>query len=167
MRLFTALACCALGSACASDGSKGDAPPAAPGSASASAPASESAPAPASASGMPVFDTALIGSIWLAEDIGGTGVVDNLQSKLQFVSPTQVAGHAGCNSFSGTAVLTTAKLSIGPLASTRKMCPPAVMDQENRFLRTLETVHSARVENDLLYLRDGGGQTVVRLSRTQ
>jgi heat shock protein HslJ/uncharacterized membrane protein len=101
---------------------------------------------------MPVFDTALIGSIWLAEDIGGTGVVDNLQSKLQFVSPTQVAGHAGCNSFSGTAVLTTAKLSIGPLASTRKMCPPAVMDQENRFLRTLETVHSARVENDLLYL---------------
>jgi heat shock protein HslJ len=162
MRLVTALACCALVSACASNDSKDAAPPSAP----TSAPA-PSTPAAAPASSTPVFDTALIGSIWLAEDIGGTGVVDDLQSKLQFVSPTQVAGHAGCNSFSGAAVLTTAKLSIGPLASTRKMCPPAVMDQENRFLRTLESVHSARVENDLLYLQDGGGQTVVRLSRTQ
>jgi len=153
MRLVTALACCVLVSACANSGSKDATPP--------------STPTTAPAAATPVFDTALIGSIWLAEDIGGTGVVDNLQSKLQFVSPTQVAGHAGCNSFSGAAVLTTNKLSIGPLASTRKMCPPAVMDQENRFLRTLEGVQSARIENDLLYLQDAGGQTVVRLSRTQ
>ena len=60
----------------------------------------------------------------------------------------------------------TGQLSMGPLASTRKMCPPAVMDQENRFLRTLETVRSARVEHDLLYLQDANGQTVLRLSRT-
>jgi heat shock protein HslJ len=54
---------------------------------------------------------------------------------------------------------------MGPLASTRKMCPPAVMDQENRFLRALETVRSARVEHDLLYLQGANGQTVLRLSR--
>jgi heat shock protein HslJ len=47
------------------------------------------------------------------------------------------------------------------------MCSPAIMDQENRFLRALATVRSARVENDLLYLQDASAQTVVRLSRTQ
>jgi heat shock protein HslJ len=109
----------------------------------------------------------LLGSLWVAEDIGGTGVIDNLQSRLQFVSASQVAGHGGCNSFAGAAVLSADQLSMGPLASTRKMCPPAVMDQENRFLRTLETVRSARVENELLYLQDAGGHTVVRLSRRQ
>jgi heat shock protein HslJ len=154
MRIVSALACCcALISACANNSPQQTAPPA----------ASETAPTVST----PVFDTALIGSIWLAEDIGGAGVIDNLQSRLQFVSPEQVAGHAGCNSFSGAAVLTPAKLSIGPLASTRKMCSPAVMDQENRFLRTLESVRSASIENDLLYLRDASGQSVVRLSRTQ
>jgi heat shock protein HslJ len=151
MRHRIALASCALLTAC-----------------SAPAPFEPSTTAPASAPAAhdPAFDPALIGSIWLVEDIGGAGVIDNLQSKLQFVSASQVAEHGGCNSFNGAAVLSAEQLSMGPLASTRKMCPPAVMDQENRFLRTLETVRSARVEHDLLYLQDANGQTVLRLSRT-
>ena len=88
-----------------------------------------------------------------------------LASCALLVSASQVAGHGGCNSFNGAAVLSAGQLSMGPLASTRKMCPPAVMDQENRFLRALETVRSARVEHDLLHLQDANGQTILRLSR--
>lgn len=152
MRHLIAPACCVLIAACSATGS-GE-----PSATTSTTPAAADAPA---------FDAALIGSIWLAEEIGGAGVIDNLQSRLQFVSGSQVAGHGGCNSFTGAAVLTADKLAMGPLASTRMMCPPAVMDQESRFLRTLETVRSARVDHDLLYLKDASGQTVLRLSRTQ
>ena len=153
MRHLVALACCTLLAACSA-------------TRSGEQPATAAPPAPAVA-GTPAFDASLLGSLWVAEDIGGAGVIDNLQSKLQFVSASQVAGHGGCNSFTGAAVLTAGQLSMGPLASTRKMCPPAVMGQEGRFLRTLETVRSARVEHDPLYLQDANGQTVLRLSRTQ
>ena len=149
MRQLIALASCALLAACAAPA------PFEPSTAPPSAPTARE----------PAFDPALIGSIWLVEDIGGAGVIDNLQSKLQFVSASQVAGHGGCNSFNGAAVLSAGQLSMGPLASTRKMCPPAVMDQENRFLRALETERSARVEHDLLHLHDANGQTILRLSR--
>jgi heat shock protein HslJ len=114
----------------------------------------------------PAFDaTTLLGSLWLAEDIGGAGVIDNAQSKLQFVSATQVAGSGACNSFTGAATVTATALTLGPLASTRKMCAPAVMDQESRFLRALEAVKSARMDGDLLLLMDAAGSPLARLSR--
>ena len=81
MRHLIALACCTLLAACSAT-SSGEQPAMAP-------------PAPAAA-GTPAFDASLLGSIWVAEDIGGAGVIDNLQSKLQFVSASQVAGHGGC-----------------------------------------------------------------------
>ena len=114
----------------------------------------------------PVFDpTTLVGSTWLAEDIGGSGVIDDAQSKLQFVSSTQVAGHGACNAFTGAATVTATGLTLGPLASTRKMCAPAVMDQESRFLRALEAVKSARMDGNRLLLMDATGSPLALLSR--
>jgi heat shock protein HslJ len=109
--------------------------------------------------------TSLVGSLWLAEDIGGGGVIDNLQTKLQFVATDRVAGHAGCNSFNGAATLSGAALSFGPFATTRMMCAPAVMDQEGKFIRALESARTARLENDLLILMDESGTPVLRFSR--
>jgi heat shock protein HslJ len=131
----------------------------------AAAPPSGAEPA---ATAPPAFEaTTLVGSVWLAEDIGGAGVIDNAQSKLQFVSATQVAGSGACNSFTGAATVTATALTLGPLASTRKMCAPAVMDQESRFLRALEAVKSARMDGDLLLLMDAAGSPLARLSRQQ
>jgi heat shock protein HslJ len=63
----------------------------------------------------------------------------------------RLAGQAGCNGFTGSyaidgdrfqpvAVASTAagSLAVGPLASTRKACAPAVMADEQRFLALLE-----------------------------
>jgi len=111
--------------------------------------------------------TSLVGSIWLAEDVGGGGVIDNLQTKLQFVATDRVAGHGGCNSFNGAATLSGAALSFGPFATTRMMCAPAVMDQEGKFIRALESARTARLENSLLILMDEGGTPIMRFSRMQ
>jgi heat shock protein HslJ len=111
--------------------------------------------------------TTLVGSTWLAEDIGGKGVMDDLQSRLQFLATDRVAGQAGCNQFDGAATLTGASVSFGPLATTRKMWPPAVMDQERRFIKALESARGARLEDKLLFLLDADGSPILRLSRLE
>ena len=108
----------------------------------------------------------LAGTTWVAEDIDQQGVIDNLQSRLQIVSTAEVAGHGGCNSYHGPAELASAtSLRFGLFATTRMMCAPAVMDQERKFLDALSRAHSARTENELLFLLDESGVAILRFSR--
>jgi putative lipoprotein len=116
----------------------------------------------------PAFDTStLAGSTWVAEDIDQRGVIDYLQSRLQFVSTDRVAGFGGCNAFNGSAELSANRLRLEPLAATKKLCPPAIMDQEERFLKALGSVRSARMQNGLLYLQDEAGKDILRLWRVE
>jgi heat shock protein HslJ len=109
----------------------------------------------------------LVGSTWVVEDIDGRGVIDRLQSRLQISSLSQLTGLAGCNSFHGPATLSAATgLRLGPFGTTRRMCAPAVMDQEQKFLDALSRVRAARTANGLLYLQDTNGATILRLARS-
>jgi heat shock protein HslJ len=49
-------------------------------------------------------------------------------------------GNAGCNHWFAPYTLKGDRLSFGKIGSTRKLCSPAVMEQETRFLRALEKV---------------------------
>lgn len=103
---------------------------------------------------------------WLAEDIRGRGVIDNLQSVLEITADGVVTGSGGCNRIRGQATISGASLTFGAMAGTRMACPPAVMDQESKFLSALEAVRSFRVDSQQrkLFLLDAAGQTVMRLS---
>ena len=108
----------------------------------------------------------LVGSRWLAEDIGGVGVVDRAQSRLEVLAQGRIAGNSGCNSFTGAGVLSNGAVKVGALAATRKACPPAIMDQEQRFLAALGK--AARFETTAsggLILRDSSGAALVRFTR--
>lgn len=109
----------------------------------------------------------LIGSSWLAEDIGKKGVIDNARTFVRFLSAEKVAGSGGVNRFSGTCTIIGEKLKFGALAVTRMAGPPAVMNQENAFLTALAAITSYRLdENDILHLLDKDGKELVRLSRS-
>lgn len=103
---------------------------------------------------------------WLAEDIRGGGVIDNLQSVLEISADGSVSGSGGCNRLHGQATISGTSLAFGAIASTRMACPPAVMDQESKFLSALEMVRSFRIDpqQHKLFLLDAAGQTVLRLS---
>lgn len=78
----------------------------------------------------------------------------------------RLSGQAGCNGYTGSytvegdrfqpvAVASTAAgtLAVGPLASTRKACAPAVMAGEQRFLALLERANGVAMgEGDVLLL---------------
>ena len=108
----------------------------------------------------------LVGSRWLAEDIGGARVNERVQSRLEVLAEGRIAGHSGCNSFTGAGVLSNGAVRVGALATTRKACPPAIMDQEQRFLTALgKAVRYETTSSGGLILRDSGGAALLRFAR--
>lgn len=108
----------------------------------------------------------LSGTAWLVEDIGGSGVVDGVRSTLGFRADGDggVYGSAGCNRYNGSVTLEAGRLSVGPLASTRRMCPPAVMVQEQRFFEALAQTASFERRGAFLMALDAGGADLIRLT---
>lgn len=108
-----------------------------------------------------------LGGSWLAEDIEGGGVIDNLQTTLTIGTDGQVSGSTGCNRFSGKAEVEGRKLQIGALGVTSRMCVDAAMAQEQKFLAALAKVRGFQIdtEKDLLFLQDEAGSPVMRLIR--
>jgi heat shock protein HslJ len=106
----------------------------------------------------------LEGTAWLAEDIDGGGVVDRVRSTLVFDAGQRVAGRAACNRYFGTYQQSGDVVEVKPGGTTRMACPPAVMDQEDRFLAALGAVRKARREGDKLMLLDGDGRVRMRLA---
>lgn len=105
------------------------------------------------------------GTAWLAEDIDGRGVIDTLQSSVAFSTDGQASGNAGCNRFFGAATIDGDRVRFGALATTRRMCPEAIMNQESRFLAALAAVRRFEMRQGLLFLFDEAGAPRLRLSR--
>ena len=105
----------------------------------------------------------LIGS-WLAEDIGGGGVIDDLQTTLEIRDDGTYGGMAGCNNFTGMFSLSEGTISFGSAAATRKICAPAIMDQEQKFLDALGDELGWKIEGGKLTLTRSNGNPVMRLA---
>jgi putative lipoprotein len=80
----------------------------------------------------------LVGSAWRLEDLAGTGTLDGIEATIEFPELGRVAGLASCNRFFGNFETSGASLTIARLGATKKLCPPALMDQEMKYLRALE-----------------------------
>jgi putative lipoprotein len=90
-----------------------------------------------------VISGSLAGGPWRVEDVNGGGVIDDARLDMTFdVTELKVNGHSGCNSFMGPFVETGHVVQIGPLATTRKMCAPALMDLEGKLLAALQAATS-------------------------
>jgi heat shock protein HslJ len=91
-------------------------------------------------------------------------VLADTQLTIAFATDGRVSGSAGCNSFMGTYTASGASLKLGPAATTRKLCAqPGVMEQEQQFLKALETAATFRQEGEWAELRTGDGALAVSL----
>jgi len=105
-----------------------------------------------------------LGGSWLAEDIGGNGVIDDLQTTLEIKPDGSYGGNGGCNTYRGKLKVQNGSIAFAPAAATRKMCAPAVMDQEQKFFDALGTVTSWKLENGILHLTGKEGAPAIRLA---
>lgn len=101
---------------------------------------------------------------WVVEDINAAGIIDRSRVSLNFGSDGRVNGRASCNNFMGEYRLTGEGLTIEAPATTRKICAPALMEQEQRVLHNLQTLHSFDFdETGALVLRSLDGSLKARL----
>ena len=104
------------------------------------------------------------GTAWRAAEIGGRAVADPVQSTLVFEDGDRVRGNTGCNSFQGSITRRGPFLSFGPLATTRRACPEAIMDQEQRFMAALDATRLFERSGPLLLLLGEDGVPLIRLT---
>lgn len=77
---------------------------------------------------------------YVLEWIGERPLMDYSHLTLTLAADGRAYGNAGCNHWFAPYTLDSDKLSFGAVGSTRKLCAPAVMEQEKRFLQALTTV---------------------------
>jgi len=77
----------------------------------------------------------------------------------------QVAGSAGCNSYTASYTVDGDSLSIGQAAATMMFCeqPTGAMDQEAAFLSAMQSASSFKLEEEQLHILNDKGQVVVDL----
>jgi putative lipoprotein len=109
----------------------------------------------------------LDGTAWKATEIGGGAVHEAIASTLRIGEEGSMSGSAGCNRFFGTLSLEGDRVSVGPLGSTRMMCAPPVMEQEQRFFQALEGAGRLERRGDELIFFGEGDAATLRLARTE
>lgn len=81
----------------------------------------------------------IAGPEWKLEDLLGGGIIDRSNVTLTLGPDGQASGTGGCNRFFGSWSVKGSALSLGKMGSTMMACDPALMNQEGKFLQSLET----------------------------
>lgn len=74
------------------------------------------------------------------EWIGERPLIDRSHLTVTFAADGRAHGHAGCNHWFAGYTLKDDTVRFEPPGSTRKMCAPSLMEQEQRFLAALTEV---------------------------
>jgi len=107
----------------------------------------------------------LKGTAWQLEDLGGRGVIDNSMVTLEFPEAGRVAGRGGCNRYFGSVELDGESIKFGQMGATRMACAEALMDQEGRYLKALESAQRYTLSGDELLLHGPGLDKPLRFTR--
>ena len=108
-------------------------------------------------------DVSLTNTYWRLVELNGGAVSPGEGRELHMIlrGEDQVGGYAGCNQFTGSMTVTGDGLSVGPIASTRRMCQ-GVMEQEDAFLQALESAHRYSISGEDLAIEDANGEVTMR-----
>jgi len=109
----------------------------------------------------------LAGSEWRLEDLSGSRVLDDVQATLAFPEPGKVGGNGSCNRFFGAAEINGPAIKLGPLASTRMACAEEVMNQETKYLATLQSAEHFEWKNPYLVVYCKGFEKPLRFKRME
>ncbi len=69
----------------------------------------------------------------------------------------RLSGSGGCNRYFASYTLTGGRLTIGSMGSTRMMCGPDRMAQEDRFFQALQAAERYELRGDELLIAYAGG----------
>lgn len=102
---------------------------------------------------------------WVLEEIDGRAVIDRVQSTLRFQGNDRIAGWGGCNRYFATVRSGFNFFEVGPIGSTRRICPLVVMDQEERFFAALQKARSIRMQGANLVIDSEATEKPLKFGR--
>lgn len=73
----------------------------------------------------------------------------------------EISGDSGCNRFNGSYTIEGDRISMGPLMSTRRLCPEPLMDQEQLFLAALQSAVRWQIDGNTLDMHQEGGSRAI------
>ncbi|WP_369688980.1 META domain-containing protein [Streptomyces sp. Wb2n-11] len=115
----------------------------------------------------------LLGTEWRVESLRDGDTATSLpgdaagKAKLVFAEDGSVGGHLGCNNVSGRARVSGDTITFSKIATTRKLCPPPVMDAERALLGILDGKAAYEIRERALSLTaaDGKGLDAVAIAK--
>ncbi|HWP11745.1 MAG TPA: META domain-containing protein, partial [Ramlibacter sp.] len=120
---------------------------------------------PRESCGNPLADSPLRGTYWKLVRLGETPVQaaeKQREPHLIFANhEPRVSGSGGCNRVSGSFELDADKLRLGHMAGTKMACLDS-MEQEHRFLQSIEKVERYRISGSHLEMLDAAGTVIAR-----
>jgi heat shock protein HslJ len=103
----------------------------------------------------------LQGASWIVREMDGAALPADSRPTLTFGGDGKLSGRAPCNALSGNYRLRGDELGLSGLSTTRMLCPPAVMQREQRFLALLGEVRRFERAVDSLILHTEAGRAIV------
>ncbi|MCU0805977.1 MAG: META domain-containing protein [Burkholderiales bacterium] len=107
----------------------------------------------------------LPGTEWRLQELGGAKAIANTEASLAFLDGNRASGSATCNRFTATYELSGSAIKFGPIATTRRACPPDLTAQEDRFLAALQAAERVASAGPDLLVFSKGADKPLRFSR--
>lgn len=121
-----------------------------------------------------VQSQSLAGTRWIVVNYNNgkqavVSVLTGTKLTADFDAAGHVSGFAGCNDYNGPVKAAASKVSIGPLASTKKFCdtPAGVMEQESAYLAALASAATYSIQGATLEFRTAGGAIAALFTRAK
>lgn len=94
----------------------------------------------------------LEGVEWILVAMGSDGALVDEASITLKLEGENLSGRSGCNLYQSRMVVDGSAVTVGRIASTKRACPPPVMEIESRFLAALAGVEAWELAGDRLIL---------------
>ena len=108
---------------------------------------------------------------WVLESYGEKGnlqaVLEDTEITAEFKSAEgKFGGSGGCNNYFGSYEIKKNELTIKPpIGSTMMACPEPIMDQEQEYLKLLETTETFQIQNVKLIISCSGNKGLVFIKK--
>ena len=106
----------------------------------------------------------LIGSLWIASQIGGREATEEPRVTIAFYGDGRMVGKGGCNTYTGRYALDGMALQVSALKAGKSACDAPIVEQEQAFLAALAAASRYEIQpeplqpNGVLVLTDAAGQ---------
>ena len=110
--------------------------------------------------------SALAGTAWSLEEIGGAAAVAGVRSTVAFGTDGRVTGRGGVNRFFGSYTASADSIEFGVIGSTMMAGPPEAMEQEGRFLGELAETRPYVIDGDVLTIGEARLRRLEQVSVT-